>query len=126
LLSVRVYDIVAITGEELMSEATVVGRIGRKPMPGEGTVQMLRERPEVLEFMAMTEFANERDILGINMESEWIALPVTERAERIERVFVDTADGGAAYDASLPPDLTPPSGGGQSVLQPDGVQLRTA
>jgi hypothetical protein len=100
----------------------VVGRIGRAPRPGEAALQRLRERPDVLEYMAQTAFAGELSLTPLAAEAQWAAMPEADRATWIDRTFASIAEGAGVYDASLPVDPPEPGGGGQGQV-PDAPPI---
>jgi hypothetical protein len=91
----------------------IVGRIGRAPAPGEAAIQQLRERPDVLEYMARTAFAGERGLTPLDGETAWLQLSVAERAQWLDATFASIAEGAEQYDASRPTSPPNPDDGGQ-------------
>lgn len=95
----------------------VAGRVGRPAYPGESTVQMLRERPEVLEEMARRWWATEHGLFGLDALEAWAALEPDERARWIDSTFESSSAQGARYDEGRRPDNSPnPDGGGGEPL----------
>jgi hypothetical protein len=111
-----------------MDRVPVVGRIGREPRPGEGTVRLVRERPEVLEYMSRRTFATELNLSGEVALEEWDRLSAAQRADWIDRTFASLSAGARHHDETRPPDdPAPDDGGGEPIdLEEPTVIARVA
>lgn len=87
-------------------------RIGRTPLPGEATMQMVREREDMRDHLGWMEWT-ETVGTGHTMQARamWEALSQHDRDVWIDRAVAAMAESCEDYDADNP---DPPSGG------PDG------
>lgn len=91
-----------------------IPRIGRPGTPGERTMQLLRESPDVLDHIARRVWAEAGGIIpdSIDAAAKWVAASEHDRQTWRDRVFARMAEDCAAYDANHRDDPTPPPDGG--------------
>lgn len=95
--------------------ADVIRRIGQPPTPGQATIQLLREEPAVLDYMARALFASETGRSGVEAVAAYDNLSATERESWQQRAFEHSVLASNSYDASRTPEPTDPGDGGQPI-----------
>ena len=86
------------------SETPDIRRIGRAALPGEATMQMVREREDMRDHVGWMEWTVVTD-KGHTMQAreEWNAMSQHDRDVWIDRAIAHMADDCAKHDAENPP-----------------------